>query len=340
MRLLSQVPGSVLWLMSRGTTAQANLRKESQKRGVDPGRLIFASRVPLVEDHLARYRQADLFLDTHPYNAHTTAADALMAGLPVITFMGGSFPSRVAASLLHAAEMPELVASSLASYESLALRLAQDANALRVVRERLASKRRSCALFNTELFCRNLENAFIAIYSDSGGIASFAATSALAVRKLHIGGQQGGNGWELFSGDTADYPDNSFDLIYSCHTLQRLDYQNTLQMMLIDLHRILKPGGQLHISVPDLAALAGLINMEGISRSDRFHVMRMLFGGHLHPDDYNHAGLSHDILQDYLDKAGFEQVIGVAPFTHFPDASAMQFAGTFISLNIQARKKL
>jgi protein O-GlcNAc transferase len=102
----------------------ANLRRGAEQRGIDPSRLIFASRVPRVEDHLARYRQADLFLDTHPYNAHTTAADALMAGLPVITYMGNAFPARVAGSLLHSIGLPELITHSLEEYEALALKLA------------------------------------------------------------------------------------------------------------------------------------------------------------------------------------------------------------------------
>ncbi len=164
MRLLQQVPGSVLWLMSRGQTAQANLRNEAAKRGVDPARLVFAGRVPMVEDHLARYRQADIFLDTHPYNAHTTAADALMAGLPVVTFMGGAFPARVAASLLHAIGMPELVADSKEGYEALALKLAQDRPLREALRTKLAANQKTHALFDTERFCRNMEAIYISMW--------------------------------------------------------------------------------------------------------------------------------------------------------------------------------
>ena len=164
MRLLAQVPGSVLWLMSRGELAQRNLRKEAQARGVDPTRLVFAGRVPLVEDHLARYRQADVFLDTHPYNAHTTAADALMAGLPVVTYMGNSFPSRVAGSLLHAIGMPELATHSLAAYEALALQLAQDPALLADCKAKLANNKANFSLFDTEGFCFNLEAAYIAMW--------------------------------------------------------------------------------------------------------------------------------------------------------------------------------
>lgn len=164
MRLLAQVPGSVLWLMSRGELAQRNLRKEAQARGVDPSRLVFAGRVPLVEDHLARYRQADVFLDTHPYNAHTTAADALMAGLPVVTYMGHSFPSRVAGSVLHAVGLPELATHSLAEYEALALRLAQDPDLLAATKAKLAGNQANFSLFDTQGFCFNLEAAYIAMW--------------------------------------------------------------------------------------------------------------------------------------------------------------------------------
>jgi protein O-GlcNAc transferase len=164
MRLLNQVPGSVLWLMSRGETAQQNLRKEAAARGVDPSRLVFAGRVPMVEDHLARYRQADVFLDTHPYNAHTTAADALMAGLPVVTFMGGAFPARVAASLLHAIGMPELVADSKEGYEALALKLAQDPALRETLKAKLQANRTTHALFDTQRFCQNMEAIYVSMW--------------------------------------------------------------------------------------------------------------------------------------------------------------------------------
>ncbi len=164
MRLLNQVPGSVLWLMARGEAAQGNLKKEAQAKGVAPSRLVFAGRVPLVEDHLARYRQADIFLDTHPYNAHTTAADALMAGLPVVTYMGNSFPSRVAGSLLHAVGLPELVTHSLADYETLALSLAHEPIRLADIKLAIKDRCATFSLFDTEGFCNNLEVLYIAMW--------------------------------------------------------------------------------------------------------------------------------------------------------------------------------
>ena len=113
---------------------------------------------------MARYRQADLFLDTHPYNAHTTAADALMAGLPVVTYMGNSFPSRVAGSLLHAIGMPDLITHTLDEYEALALRLARDSELLSKIKARLATNKTSYSLFDTKGFCFNLEAVYIAMW--------------------------------------------------------------------------------------------------------------------------------------------------------------------------------
>lgn len=167
MRLLGQVPGSVLWLASRNEAARRNLRLQAQAQGVDAARLVFAERLPLVEDHLARYRQADLFLDTHPYNAHTTAADALMAGLPVLTYEGSAFPSRVAASLLRSAGLVELVTSSLQDYEAKALALAWSPDTLQDIRTSLAANQSSQPLFDTALFCKNLEALYLKIKKDA-----------------------------------------------------------------------------------------------------------------------------------------------------------------------------
>jgi protein O-GlcNAc transferase len=159
MRLLKAIPGSVLWLLGDNASAVANLAREAQARGVDPGRLVFAGRVPLGE-HLARHRVADLFLDTLPYNAHTTASDALWAGLPVMTCRGQAFAGRVAASLLRAVGLPELITRSLSEYEALALRLAEDATLLASMRAKLARNRLAAPLFDTRRFARHIEAAY------------------------------------------------------------------------------------------------------------------------------------------------------------------------------------
>ena len=159
MRLLQSVPGSVLWQLEVNAGAAGNLRKEAARRGVAAERLVFAPRMDL-PDHLARHRHADLFLDTLPCNAHTTASDALWAGLPVLSCAGETFAGRVAASLLNAAGLPELVTTSLAEYEALALNLAREPAALAALKEKLARNRDTCALFDTERYTRNLEAAY------------------------------------------------------------------------------------------------------------------------------------------------------------------------------------
>ena len=163
MRLLQSHRGSVIWLMSRNTISQENLRKQARLAGIEPERLIFASRIPRVEDHLARYRVADIFLDTWPYNAHTTAADALLVGLPVVTYKGQSFPSRVAASLLESLGLNELVADSAEGYFEVARALASDPKHLEVVKSKLTTdKIRKHPVFGAS-FTRRLESVFQSI---------------------------------------------------------------------------------------------------------------------------------------------------------------------------------
>ncbi|HYF89084.1 tetratricopeptide repeat protein [Azospirillum sp.] len=163
MRLLSAVPGSVLWLLDSNSTARENLRREAAAAGIDPARLVFSPAMPLAE-HLARHRHADLFIDTLPVNAHTTASDALWAGLPVLTCAGETFVSRVAGSLVRAAGLPELVVSSLEEYEATALRLARNPSDLAALRERLARNRLSSPLFDIARFTAHLEDAFAGMW--------------------------------------------------------------------------------------------------------------------------------------------------------------------------------
>lgn len=163
MRLLKQIPDSVLWLLGANPTAVLNLKREAAARGVAPERLVFAPAAQ-PRDHLARQARADLFLDTLPCTAHTTASDALWAGLPVLTCLGETFAGRVAGSLVAAAGLPELVTRDLAEYESRAVQLALEPEKLRQLRDRLADNRLSCALFDTQKFCRHLEAAYLAMW--------------------------------------------------------------------------------------------------------------------------------------------------------------------------------
>jgi protein O-GlcNAc transferase len=177
MRLLREIEGSVLWLRQYGAVTSRNLRTEAERRGIAPERLIFAPRVPLAADHLARQRQADLFLDTQPYNAHSTTVDALWAGLPVLTCLGSSFAGRVAASLNRAIGMPELVTNSLAEHEAMALKIARDPALCVELKQKLARNRQIFPLFDTARFTRHIETAYATMwqaYQDGRTPASFS----------------------------------------------------------------------------------------------------------------------------------------------------------------------
>ena len=163
MRLLAEVEGSVLWLLKDNDWAAGNLAREAQARGIEPDRLVFADRMAHA-DHLARHRCADLFLDTFNYNAHTTASDALWAGLPLVTRPGRSFAARVATSLLNAIGLPELVTGSDAAYEQLALELATDPARLNAIKKKLAANRLTTPLFDTDASVRAFEDAYDGIY--------------------------------------------------------------------------------------------------------------------------------------------------------------------------------
>jgi predicted O-linked N-acetylglucosamine transferase (SPINDLY family) len=186
MRLLSAIEGSVLWLLRDNALSERNLRSEAAARGIDPRRLFFAEKLGLGA-HLARQRLADLFLDTLPYNAHTTASDALQAGLPGVTCLGSTFSGRVAASLLNAAGLPELITHSLGEYEALALKLARDGDYRADVAARLPRNRGVLPLFDTDRFRHHIEAAYRAMWErwqrgESPGSLSIQPTADRPVR--------------------------------------------------------------------------------------------------------------------------------------------------------------
>ena len=165
MRLLNNIKGSVLWLRKSNDISHLNMKKEAAKRNIDPSRLVFADRVPM-DEHLARQRLSDLFVDTFAFNAHTTATEALWAGLPVVTKAGQGFAARVAGSLLNAVGLPELVTKTEQDYEALILELATNPTKLAKIKEKLVVNRLTQPLFNTELYTRHLENGYQQAYQN------------------------------------------------------------------------------------------------------------------------------------------------------------------------------
>jgi predicted O-linked N-acetylglucosamine transferase (SPINDLY family) len=154
----------VLWLTDGNSTAINNLKKEAEKNGVDENRLIFAPRLDSMKDHLNRIKLADLFIDTLPYNAHATSSDALRMGLPVLTCVGNSFASRVAASLLNAVNLPELITTTQEQYESLAIQLATHPEKLKIIKDKLINNLPTAPLYDTPLFTQQLESAYLTMY--------------------------------------------------------------------------------------------------------------------------------------------------------------------------------
>jgi predicted O-linked N-acetylglucosamine transferase (SPINDLY family) len=163
MRLLEKVENSVLWILSEDINISKNLKKEATIRGIDFNRIVFAERIKMNE-HLARQKVADLFIDTFPYTGHTTASDALWVGLPVLTRIGKSFASRVSASLLNAIGLSELVTNSEKEYEDLAIELAKNPPKLKEIKNKLKNNRNTKPLFNTQIFARNMEKAYSLMY--------------------------------------------------------------------------------------------------------------------------------------------------------------------------------
>ena len=163
---MQAVDGSVLWLFESNHNSVKNLKKEAKKYGINEDRLIFASHMP-IDQHLNRIRLADLFLDTLPYNAHTTSIDALRMGIPVLTCLGKSFASRVAASLLNAVNLPELITNTPKEYESLAIELATNPEKLKAIKDKLADNLPTAPLFDTKRFTKNIESAYTQMYERS-----------------------------------------------------------------------------------------------------------------------------------------------------------------------------
>jgi len=163
MEILKNIPASSLWIIGDNDEAKKNLIKEAVKSGINPSRLVFAGRTNASE-HIRRHKLADLFLDTLPYNAHTTASDALWAGLPLLTLKGDTFPGRVGASLLNTIGLPELITYSLEEYRDVAINLANNPNRLAAIKAKLAKNRLTTPLFNTRLFTKYIECAYQAAY--------------------------------------------------------------------------------------------------------------------------------------------------------------------------------
>jgi predicted O-linked N-acetylglucosamine transferase (SPINDLY family) len=345
LRILHQVPGSVLWLLADNPWAQAHLLQTARQGGLDPARLVFAQRTaPAL--YLARYLAADLFLDTYPFNAGTTANDALWLGLPLLTCSGRAFASRMAASLLHHLGLDALISTDLADYEARAVALARSPAALAALRQQLAAVRHSSRVFDMPRLARDLEALYaeVATRPDDQPPATMAAKRRVF---LHVGcgGQRQADTLPIFNTgewdeirqdiDPAAQPDmvgsmtdlgaladGAVGAVYSSHNIEHL-YPHEVALALREFRRVLQPDGFVIITCPDLQAVCALV------ADDRLHEVAYLSpAGPIAPIDIlfglrqslaaGDTGMAHKTgftrrsLQAALAQAGFASVAVIA----------------------------
>ncbi|HWA39923.1 MAG TPA: tetratricopeptide repeat protein [Burkholderiales bacterium] len=339
--LLRRVPQSRLLLKAhalRSASARRRVAAALAAAGVAESRLVLLEAEARVEAHLARYGEVDIALDTFPYAGTTTTCEALWMGVPVVTLRGNSHVSRVGASLLEHAGLPELVGASREHYLEIAQSLAADLPRLREMRRTLRERLKASKVMDRAGFARSVEAAYRAM---CGGEAL----------RLHVGGKEVRPGWKILNaqagpgvdyvGDCADlgrFADGSVEEIYASHVLEHLGYQSALPRALKEFHRVLRPGGVARISVPDFERLARLFLDPASTLDDRYVCMRMVFGGQVDEFDYHRVGLSEEFLTQYLLQAGFSRVERVEQFGLFTDASRLGLRGQPISLNVVAHK--
>jgi protein O-GlcNAc transferase len=353
-RLLDSLPGSRLLLKARALSAES-ARRDVEKRlrilGLPAERVSIIPPEPSLEAHLARYADVDIALDSFPYNGRTTTCEALYMGVPVLTLAGATHVSRVGASILHRVGLGDLVTHDEAAFVACARALADDRERLRELRTRLRERLRASPLMNAPGFTAEVEEAFLEMWNERRASRTPVSVAPGAGLRLHIGGREIKEGWKIlnaqagegvdFVGDCADlgrFADASVDEIYASHVLEHLGYQSHLPRALKEFWRVLKPGGAASISVPDFEVLCRQFLDPRATLEERFHCMRMVFGGQIDEFDFHHVGLTHEFLSQYLYAAGFSRVERVKRFGLFQDGSELVVRGERISLNVIAYK--
>ena len=346
-RLLKALPSARLALKSYGLSAESARRAVAAafaEQGVGEGQLVLLPPEASSAGHLGRYAEIDIALDSFPYNGTTTTCEALWMGVPVVTLAGRSHVSRVGASLLRQAGLPELVASSEEEYVQKALALAADAGRRRELRKGLRARLKASPLLDATGFARSLEAAYAEMWKAY-------ATRRDPVLRLNVGGIQKMPGWKILqaeSGPDVDYvgdctdmgqfADASVDELYAAQALEPLAYRDRMPAALKEFHRVLKPGGTVRVSVPDAEVLGRLLADPQQSRQDREFLAQMVLGGRQDPAALEQAGLDFGRLRDMLLEAGFGAVERCGDFGLFHDASRHKFNGVPISLNVSARR--
>lgn len=362
-RVLSRVPQSRLLLKSIVGNADSLGRTELFERfaqlGVAPERIELLPRIDDKSGHLAAYGLIDIALDTLPYNGTTTTCEALWMGVPVVSLRGTRHAGRVGASLLQAVGLEELTADSPDAYVEIAARLATDSAYRQGLSFGLRERMRNSELCDGATMSLSLGDALrgmwqqycaknpVEVVPESTASGSMDETEAI---RLHIGGREPKEGWKILNieggegvdivGDVRNliaFADESCSEIYASHILEHLGHKEVLPV-LNELYRMLKPGGKLYVSVPDLETLCWMFSSPIYNVADKYTLMRVIYGGQLDDHDFHHVGFSFDFMVDMLRDAGFESVEHVESLGQFDDMSELVFHGQRISLNLIVSK--
>ncbi len=356
-RILNGLPDSRLLLKSRQLAdrgAQHRLLDLFSDHEVDLQRLEFLGGLPPRDEHLRTYARVDVALDPFPYNGTTTTCEALWMGVPVVALAGQVHRGRVGASILHFSGLDELLAEDVDAYVHKALALTGDVPALARLRQSLRQRMASSTLMDAAAAVRDLENVYRQMWqrhlsSTLAGTPPDRDEDSIA--RLNIGGTERRDGWKILNilpgpdvdyvgncTDLAQFADSSVDEVYASHVLEHLGYGEDLSRALEAIRRILKPGGRLRISVPDLDVLFRLYLNPDSDQSMRWQIMRIIYGGQVDEYDYHKLGFSWDSLSWYLRQIGFRNIQRVQEFGIFDDTSNLRMGGQLISLSVEARK--
>ncbi|AGA31831.1 TPR domain protein, putative component of TonB system [Thioalkalivibrio nitratireducens DSM 14787] len=358
-RILAAVPDSRLLIKSTGldsSETRTRLMSLFEAAGLsNPGaRIDLMNRVRSTEEHLRIYDRVDLALDTFPYSGTTTTCQALWMGVPVLTLYGRSHVGRVSASVLRQMALDDLVAGSEEDYIARAGQLGREPARLAALRGQMRPRLLASPLCDAHGFVRKLESLFLGAWRQVTEPHSreHDAQGEAPPRRLQIGGTRPAPGWEIFNiapaegvdhvgnaKDLSRFPDRTFTELYASHVLEHFSYSQELEQVLNEWYRVMKEGGRLRISVPDLEVLSAMFLDRKLSSNERFFVMRMIFGGQVNPCDFHRTGFSRAFLVHWLRKVGFSEIRQVKRFGLFADNSNKIRNGKRISLNVMAVKR-
>lgn len=359
--ILNRVPNSCLVLKSIFGTgdeeSRSSLRRLFVARGIAEERIEVLKVRGQTADHLKTYEQVDVALDTFPYHGTTTTCEALWMGVPVVTLAGDRHAARVGVTILTSLGFDSLIAKTPEDYVEIAVALAESPEALAELRGVMRARMQCSGLMDKKGMgialgsgLREMWRSYCTQFSAEPGLDASSTDHTRELLRLHIGGQEAKEGWKIVDcqprpevdfvagiEDLSMFPDASAQSIYCSHVLEYVS-QADLPAALYGLYRILAPGGVLYISVPDLETLSWLLVSPLHSRAEKFHVMRMMFGGQCDEFDFHRIGLTYGFLDDYLRDAGFSSWEHVESFGLFGDTSEVRFDGHRVSLNLIVRK--